>query len=135
MNKPAPARADGLLAALTPQNCRRAAIAFFVAMILIGSIPGEAEALNAMIYDKLSHFVAYSLLSGFVYHAFQGSPLRRALLTLASVGLFGATDEVVQSLLSYRQSSVLDWQVDMLAACVTVTVLWSIRAARVASGK
>lgn len=134
MNKPASAGAGGLLAfLLTPQNCRRAALVFFAAMVLAGSVPGQAEALTSVIYDKLLHFLAYSILSALVYCAVQGGPLRRMLLTLVGVALLGAADETLQALFSYRTASLLDWQIDMLAACVTVTLLGSIQAMRATS--
>ena len=119
---------------LTHRNCRLAAFTFFAAMILIGAIPGKADALSTVIWDKLLHFAAYSFLSALIYGALQGGPALRALLTVIIVALLGAGDEFLQAFLSYRNANLVDWQMDMLAACVTVTLLWSVQAARIAYG-
>jgi VanZ family protein len=116
--------------ALAPQTCRWTAFAFFAAMLLAGAIPGKAEALSAVIYDKLLHFIAYSILSALVYGALEGGLWRRALLAVAAIGLLGAFDEAVQALLSYRHGNLFDWQVDLLAACLTVGALSMLQATR-----
>lgn len=117
---------------LSPSACRWAAFAFFVLLVVIGSIPGKAEAVSAAVHDKLLHFVAYSVLTALVYGATVGGPLARSLITLGVVGLLGGLDEGIQSQLSYRNASWFDWQVDLLAALATVALLSTLHTLRLA---
>ncbi|WP_460841447.1 VanZ family protein [Noviherbaspirillum agri] len=112
-------------AVVTPARCLMAAILLYVLMILIGSVPGEAEALSAVVYDKFLHFAAYAVLSGLLYVGLRGSPGSRALQTLVVTGLLGGLDEAIQSFMPYRHANWADWQVDMLAAlsCVAMLIL------------
>ena len=98
-----------------------AAMLFFVLMVAIGSIPGQAEALSAVTHDKFLHFAAYSVLSVLLYAGIRGSSLQRALGTLAGVALLGLLDETIQHFLHYRNSNVWDWLFNMLAAALNVT--------------
>lgn len=108
---------------MTPRSCRYGALAFFAVLILVGAIPGKAEALSAVFYDKVLHFVAYASLSALVYGAIPGTPTVRAIRTLLIIGTLGAADEAIQSLLPYRSANAVDWVVDMIAAVASVSIL------------
>lgn len=99
------------------------AVTFFVAMIAIGAIPGEADALSAKIPDKLLHFLAYSFLTCCLYVSIPGDKLRRAWISLLLVGVLGALDETIQRFMPYRSCDLADWLFDMLAALTSVAVL------------
>ena len=73
--------------------CLAAAIAFFLTMLVVGSIPGKAQALNREYGDKLMHLCAYACLAGAIFLAFWR---HRAVITLASVAMLGSLDEIIQ---------------------------------------
>jgi VanZ family protein len=98
-------------------------VAFFAAMIAIGAIPGEADALSAAIPDKLLHFLAYSFLTCCLYVSISADKLRRAWISMLLVGVFGALDETIQRFMPYRSCDLEDWLFDMLAAAVSVAVI------------
>lgn len=108
---------------ITPQRCLLVALAFFVLMLAIGAVPGNAKAASAVINDKILHFVAYASLSGLIYGGLTGRPLSRALRTLLVIGLLGGLDETIQSFMPYRSADWADWEFDTLAALSCVVVL------------
>jgi len=110
-------------AILTPKRCLIAAAAFYVLMIVVGAIPGNAEAMSNLVVDKLLHFAAYALLTGLLYAALPGEPPRRALWTLAIAASLGTLDEAIQALIPYRNANWIDWKFDMLASLTCVGIL------------
>ncbi|HJV80512.1 VanZ family protein [Noviherbaspirillum sp.] len=112
-----------LLASITPRHYLFAAVAFFSLMVGIGAIPGQAQALSAMVYDKLLHVIAYAFLTGLVWGAVTSRPLYRAVQTVMIVALLGGVDESIQSLMPYRDANWLDWQFDVLASVSCVVLL------------
>ena len=97
---------------------------FFVLMVAVGSVPGEASALSDRFGDKLLHALAYGFMAVLCFYALVARPLLRALLTVASVSLLGVIDESIQSLLPYRNASLTDWCFDIgSAALVAATLL------------
>jgi VanZ family protein len=114
-------------ASFTPKRCQIIACVFFSLMLLLGAIPGEAQALSNAFGDKLLHLCAYSFLTFVLFGALSGpiaSPVWRTLMT---IGLLAGVDEAIQSFIAYRNASVADWLVDMLAAGVTLAVLVLLR--------
>ncbi|HJV87005.1 MAG TPA: VanZ family protein [Noviherbaspirillum sp.] len=111
------------LSFMTPRHYLVAAAAFYSLLIGVGAIPGNAQAVSAVVYDKLLHFFAYAVLACLVWGAAHGSPTRRAVLTLLVIGLLGGTDEGLQSLMPYRNASWMDWKFDMYAAMACVAFL------------
>ncbi|HJV72917.1 MAG TPA: VanZ family protein [Noviherbaspirillum sp.] len=122
-NSPTKTLLTALLSVITPRRCLSAAIIFFVLMVILGAIPGEAHALSEVVYDKLLHFLAYSVLSGLIYASIIASPVSRALLTVLAVGSLGALDEAIQTLMPYRDANWMDWKADMMASLSCVTLL------------
>jgi VanZ family protein len=102
--------------------CRAAAWLLFLLMVVIGSIPGKAEALSAVTHDKFLHFCAYSILSMLLYIGLGGAPLRRAVGTLFVIGALGLADETIQYFLPYRNSDASDWLFNMLAASLSAAL-------------
>jgi VanZ family protein len=110
-------------ALVSPRACRYGALVFFMLLLVIGAIPGKAEALSAVVYDKLLHLIAYAVLTALVYGALPGGTAARAVRTLLIIAILGGIDEGIQSLFSYRNASWIDWSIDMLAGFVAVGLL------------
>ncbi len=91
---------------------------FFVMMVVLGSVPGEAQALSDRFGDKLLHSLAYGFMTLICLRAIQASPVLRLLLAIGIVALLGLFDESLQSLLPYRNPSALDWCFDVAAAAI-----------------
>ncbi len=96
---------------------------FFLLMIGIGSVPGEATALSDRFGDKLLHMLAYGLMAALCFRALVAKPLPRALLTVVAIALLGSIDEAIQSLLPYRNASLADWCFDIGSAVVVAAFL------------
>ena len=100
---------------------------FFVLMVALGSVPGEAQALSDRYGDKLLHSLAYGLMTLLCLRAIQAAPMLRLLLAIGIIALLGLFDEILQSLLPYRNASALDWCFDVGAAAI-VAVLFTLHA-------
>lgn len=100
---------------------------FFLAMLALGSIPGEAQALSDRYGDKLLHTLAYGFMTVLCHRGLLAPPVLRMMMTIAIMALLGLVDESLQSLLPYRNASALDWCFD-IAAAATVAVLLTLRA-------
>jgi VanZ family protein len=96
---------------------------FFACMLLLGAIPGEAQALSDAFGDKLLHLCAYSFLTCVLFGGLTGSLASRALRTLMMIGLLGGIDEAVQGFMPYRNASMTDWIIDIMSAGLALTVL------------
>ena len=103
-----------------------ALVCLFVVMLTIGSLPGEAQALSDRYGDKLLHTLFYGFMALLAHQALQAAPLLRSLMTIFIIALLGLFDESLQSLLPYRNASVLDWCFDVgAAAIVSLLLAWS----------
>lgn len=123
--------ADSTATVTPPLRWRRgwllALAGFFVLMVALGSIPGEAQALSDRYGDKLLHALAYGFMTLLCLRALQAPPVLRLLLAIGIIALLGLFDESLQSLLPYRNASVLDWCFDVGAAAI-VAVPFSLHA-------
>ena len=108
---------------MSQRSCLTAAIALFCVMAAIGNVPDTANALSAVIYDKLLHFTAYALISTLVYVGLRGAPAVRALRTLVFIFILASIVEMIQLALPSRNPNWLDWKFDMLAALTCVGML------------
>jgi VanZ family protein len=97
---------------------------FFALMILLGSLPGQADALSLRFGDKPLHLIVYMCFSLLCYRIWITPRRQRILLTIGLIALLGLIDEAIQAFLPYRNASVVDWCFDLLAALVTVGGLW-----------
>lgn len=99
---------------------------FFVIMISIGSVPGQATHLSAHVGDKLLHFMAYGLMTILSFLSISGSRIIRILFSLLLIASLGLIDEGIQYFLPYRNASLTDWCFD-IAAAVVVTFFLGLR--------
>lgn len=99
---------------------------FFVIMISVGSVPGQANHLATHVHDKLLHFLAYGLMSMFSFHSITGNRIVRILGSLLLIASLGLIDEGIQHFLPYRNASLADWCFD-IAAAVVVTFFLGLR--------
>jgi VanZ family protein len=102
------------------------AIALYLAIIIIGSIPGERHAIGTLASGVVLHSIAYAGLATLWFTGSTGDGAQRALKAVFAVALMGAGDEFVQSFFPYRGAAVGDWLVDCVAAVVAATVLWAV---------
>jgi VanZ family protein len=96
----------------------------FALMILLGSLPGQADALSARFGDKALHLIAYICFSVLCYRVWNVPRRQRILLTIMMIALLGLIDEGIQAALPYRNASVVDWCFDLLAALIAVSGIW-----------
>jgi VanZ family protein len=102
------------------------AIALYLAILVIGSIPGERHAIGQFAPGVVLHSLAYAGLATLWFTGSTGDGAQRALKAVFAIALMGAGDEFVQSFFPYRGAAVADWLVDCVAAVVAATVLWAI---------
>jgi VanZ family protein len=99
------------------------ALIFFLFMIIVGSLPGNAQALTEKINDKILHFLAYSLLTVLIYLSLSTTHLRKFTFTLSIIAILAMTDELIQSTMTFRNASLYDLSVDILAASLIASCL------------
>jgi VanZ family protein len=98
----------------------------FLATVIIGSIPG-ARAQAAQLADGyVLHSCGYAGLAFLLFTGHTGHAAQRAIKAVLAVAVMGAIDEFVQTFFPYRHGSVQDWEVDMVAAVVTATLMWAL---------
>ncbi len=99
-----------------------ALVLFFLAMVIGGAVPGEAEQLSARFGDKLLHVLAYGFMTMLGFAAVNAPPLHRTAITVGGIALLGLADEAIQSFLPYRNASLIDWCFD-IGTAATVSLL------------
>ena len=92
-----------------------------VSVILLGA-PAGVPVPNG--WDKVAHFVAFSLLTLSLWQATGG---RMALFLIGAVILFGALDEWRQAYVPNRTSDAKDFLADLCAALTTGALLFMQR--------
>ena len=100
-----------------------ALLGFFSVMVILGAVPGEAEALSAHFGDKLLHALAFGFMTVLAHHAVIGPRNLRALVSVAFIAMLGLVDEGIQYFLAYRNASLLDWCFDVSAAVIMASLL------------
>jgi hypothetical protein len=101
-----------------------AAIVFFLAIVIAGSIPGARAGIGEYAPGVVLHSSAYSVLALLWFTARRGSAASRTLATLLAIAVMGAIDESVQSFFPYRGADVRDWMVDCSSALMVCAILW-----------
>ena len=98
------------------------AIAYGLMIIMLSSVPGRSfPDIDLWTKDKLIHFVEYMIFAVLVQRALRNelSGLGYALaLTLLTGICFGGLDELYQSLIPGRDSSLYDWYADAIGVAV-----------------
>lgn len=77
--------------------------------------------------DYIAHFIAYGILAATYYFALRnssGSRVNFVLLAFLLTSFYGLSDEIHQSFVPGRESSVKDWAVDSFAGLV-VPLAWN----------
>ena len=110
------------------QRCNFGALAFFVMMVAVGSMPGARAEMGRFASGLVLHATAYACLGLLVFLGGRGSGWQRTVRATLMVAAMGAVDEGVQSLFPYRTAALTDWMLDVAAAalaCVPLWMLWS----------
>jgi len=112
---------------LTPALARLrygSAIALFILIVIIGSIPGARAEAAVWATGLVLHGCAYAGLAFLVFTGTSGTPSQRALKAVLHIAAMGAIDELVQSMLPYRHGSLGDWMIDCTAALLSASLMW-----------
>jgi VanZ family protein len=94
----------------------RLALIAYLAILVLGSIPGARADIGRVASGLVLHSVAYAGLTVLLFCGIGGSAMRRALASVLAIAVMGALDEGVQSFFPYRGAAVGDWLVDCTAA-------------------
>ncbi|MBI2213703.1 MAG: VanZ family protein [Acidobacteria bacterium] len=101
---------------------------YMAAIFLASSVPGNE--ITIAFDDRVAHFLEYfvlgALLLFFVSSFRWGSSRIAGAAILVFVSLHAVADELHQSLVPHRDSSLKDWVFDMLGATTAVLVLRSL---------
>jgi VanZ family protein len=107
----------------------RTAIALYVSVLVLGSIPGARAEMAEVASGLALHFATYACITFLLFTGFDGAAAGRALKAIVLIAAMGAVDEFVQSFFPYRHASVGDWYVDISAGMFMVALLcvWTPR--------
>lgn len=100
------------------------AMALFVIIVLIGSIPGARAEIGNLASGIVLHSLAYGGLTLLLFTGTTGTRSERAIKAVIAIMAMGAIDELVQAMLPYRVGSLGDWLVDSIASVVTAGLSW-----------
>lgn len=101
----------------------RCAIAFYLMMLIIGSIPGARSEIGQFAPGVVLHSIAYAILTFLLFAGSSDRGFNRAVKAVLIVIAMGALDECVQSFFPYRTGSVTDWMIDSLVGIVASGML------------
>lgn len=94
----------------------RCGLALYLAVIVLGSIPGAREEVGHVASGLVLHFVTYACIAFLLACGTSGNATVKAAKAVFLVAAMGALDELIQSTLPYRHGAVADWAVDAGAA-------------------
>lgn len=112
---------------LTDSHARlryRSAIALYLLILILGSVPGARHDIGEVASGLVLHSCAYAGLTFLLFTGGTGSAALRAAKAVLTIAMMGALDEYVQSYFPYRHAAVSDWLVDCTAAVVTTGLMW-----------
>lgn len=101
-------------------------IVVFVAIVLVGAIPGARANIGDYATGIVLHSLGYGTISMLLFTGMNGSLRYRFVRTLLSVAVMGAIDELIQSFLPYRRGALSDWIVDCTASLAVCSMLMFI---------
>lgn len=102
----------------------RCACILYLAILVLGSIPGARADIGHVASGAVLHSIAYAGLCLLVFGGIDASRARRAIGAVLTIAAMGALDETVQSFFPYRGAAVGDWLLDCGAALVTASALY-----------
>jgi VanZ family protein len=102
------------------------AIALYLLILILGSIPGARQDIGEVASGVVLHSLAYAGLTFLIFTGGSGTASQRAGKAVLTIALMGAIDECVQSLFPYRHGAVSDWMVDCTAAMLTAGFMWAL---------
>ena len=102
------------------------AIALYLLILILGSIPGARQDIGEVASGVILHSLAYAGLTFLIFTGGSGTPSQRAGKAVLTIAAMGALDEFVQSFFPYRHGAVSDWMVDCTAAMLTAAVMWAL---------
>lgn len=105
------------------QLCYRGAMALFLLILVVGSLPGARDDIGQYASGIVLHALAYGVLAGLFFVGSSGSALARAIKAALTVATMGALDEYVQSFFPYRTAAIGDWMVDVAAGSLVSAAL------------
>jgi VanZ family protein len=104
-------------------------------MVVIFHFSAESQPLpelTATLWDKFLHAIEYAGLASLVFRAFVGAGVSAwpaALLTIAIVSGYGATDEWHQAYVPLRNADIRDWFTDTIGALLGIGAYWIVSTA------
>lgn len=110
----------------------RSGLALYLAVIILGSIPGARHEIGEVASGLILHFATYSCIAFLLACGAAGNATAKAVKAFCIVAVMGAVDEAIQSLLPYRHGAITDWMIDISAALFTTLAFrmtWSEKAA------
>lgn len=97
----------------------RSGVTLYLAILILGSIPGARDEIGEVASGLVLHFAAYSCIAFLLACGAAGNASVKAAKAFFLVAAMGAFDEIVQSFLPYRDGAVTDWMIDISAALFT----------------
>lgn len=94
----------------------RGGLALYLAVIILGSIPGARDEVGELASGLVLHFATYGCIALLLACGAAGNATTKAVKAFTIVAAMGALDEIIQSLLPYRDGAITDWMIDITAA-------------------
>ena len=94
----------------------RCGLALYLAVIILGSIPGARDEIGEVASGFVLHFAAYFCIAFLLAWGATGTAGAKAVKAFCMVAVMGALDECIQSFLPYRHAALADWMIDISAA-------------------
>lgn len=98
----------------------------FCLMLILGTVPGARTLVGQFAPELVLHAGMYATLTLLLYTAGRAAPFLRSMGVLITIAIMAAIDEGLQGLLPYREASVRDWMIDVVAAFVMTSMLYLI---------
>lgn len=104
----------------------RFAFLLYLAVLVLGSIPGARYEIGEFGSGLVLHLLTYSFITLLLFCGTEGNAWRKAIKSFAIVAAMGAFDEFVQSFFPYRTASIYDWLIDVNAGFFTSVLLCAV---------
>lgn len=111
----------------------RCGVALYLAVILLGAVPGAREEIGAYASGLVLHFATYACIAFLLACGAAGNATTKAIKAVCMVAAMGALDETMQGFLPYREGAVTDWLIDVGAALLTALLFRMVHAGKASS--